>query len=270
VVYDSQPGTVRVVYVVPVDAEPWEEAKQRATEWLEDIQGFFADEMQRLGYAPKTFEIAKDERGELIFHEIPSPLRKKAFYRGRDYRKNCIKVAEDRGIQQAGDRVVCFHESCSMINGEVFGDGANSRSGYAFLGSLHLMLARREWMGDKTEFEGMLFPWISPEPMKRGMLKGRGSKLGDLSGSAFGIMAHELCHCFGPDEEKDDWENRRVNLMYRGCRRMRGYFRPDLTSDRCFLSKQSATVLDANNFFSTRNLKTKAITFTDVTPTPPR
>jgi hypothetical protein len=58
---------------VPVDAEPRREAKRRDTERLKDMQWFFADEMTRLGYGPKTFEIARDAGDELVFDQIDSP-----------------------------------------------------------------------------------------------------------------------------------------------------------------------------------------------------
>jgi hypothetical protein len=240
------------LYVVPEDAEPWEEAKRRAAEWLEDIQLYFADEMMRLGYGPRTFDIAKDVRGELLFHQISSHMPKTAFHSGRDYRKNCIKAAQISGLQPGSDRIVCFHESCSIKDGKVFGDGSSYSKGYSFLGSLHLKLAKREWLGDKTNYEGMVFSWISSEPVKRGMLKQRGSTLGELSGAEYGIMAHELCHCFGPRNENDDLDNRWTNLMYYGCRRMRG---PKLANERCRLSERSGAILNQSEFFTLRNLK---------------
>jgi hypothetical protein len=44
-----QPHTVRVIYIVPSDAKVWLVAKQHATEVLEDLQHFFADEMNLRG-----------------------------------------------------------------------------------------------------------------------------------------------------------------------------------------------------------------------------
>ena len=102
--HETQPLTVRVVYVVPSDAEPWREARQRATEWLEDIQWFFAEEMQRRGYGPKTFGIATDESGALVFHQIGSPLSKEEF-RNHAW-NNCKSAAGAHGLRSAHDVVV--------------------------------------------------------------------------------------------------------------------------------------------------------------------
>lgn len=266
-----QPHTVRVVYVVPADAEPWGEAKRRVTEWLEDIQWFFADEMERLGYGPKTFEIANDEDGALVFHQICSSLPKEEFGRGKEAVSNCKKAAQAHGLRSANDVVVYFYESYSITKGKVSDAGARggqkASGGEAFLSSLHLKMARREWMASDNEYDGEIFPWISSEPMKADTLSWnkRGRKLGDVGGSAFGIMAHELGHCFSLSNDRTEDSNRKGKLMGNGCRGMRGYFRPDLTDDFCVLSEQSAADLDMNPFFAERKLKQKSMSFSDGT-----
>jgi hypothetical protein len=264
--YRTQPSTVRVIYVVPIDSEPWGEAKHRATEWLEDIQWFFADQMERLGYGPKTFEIAKDKDGALIFEQINSPLRKEEFIKARA--NNCKSAAESLGLRSTNDIVVYFHESYSIISGEIFGLGARggqrNLGGEAFLSSLYLKVARREWIADDSGYNGAVFDWISPEPLKDETLrwnKRRGRTLGDVSGSAFGVMGHELGHCFGLSHDKTDDRNGRGNLMGTGCLGMRGYFRPDLTDDFCVLSERNAAILDKNSFFAVRKLKPKSASF---------
>ena len=267
--YRTQPFTVRVIYVVPVDAEPWGEAKHRATECLADIQWFFADEMKRLGYGPKTFEIANDECGALVFHQIRSPLTKEEFR--ENYWKKCKKVAQAYGLRSTNDVVVYFYESYTITSGEVSGAGARGKrrglGGEAFLSSLHLKLARREWIVNDNGYNGEVFDWISPEAMKGDTLSwhGRGRKLGDVSGSAFGVIAHELGHAFGLPDNSPPGRNRKGNLMGNGCRGMRGYFRPDLTDDFCVLSEQNAELLENKDFFAVRKLKPKSMSFSDET-----
>ena len=257
--------TVRVVYVLPSNVAPWDEAKRRANEWLEDIQWFFADEMKRRGYGPKTFQIATDKSGALVFHQINSALSKEDFQKSPV--NNCKKAAQAHALRDDNDIVVYFHESYSILRGKVSGAGARGgrrgHGGEAFLSSLHLKMARREWIADASGYERKVFEWISPEPMKANTLSwhGRGRQLGDISGSAFGIMAHELSHSFGLSHERTDDHNRRGNLMGNGCRGMRGYFRPDLTDDFCVLSEKNATVLDQSPFFAVRDLKSRSTAF---------
>jgi len=265
--YKHKPFTVRVIYVMPRDVEPWREAKRRAHEWLEDIQWFFADQMEKLDHGPKTFEIATDTRGELVFHQIKTSIPKEEFREYPAYVNNCKKAANNERLRSSNDVVVCFYEFYSIRNGKAFYAGARGRKrgigGEAFLSSLHLKMARREWIADNNGYDGKVFKWISQEQMKADTLSwhGRGKKLGDVAGSAFGMMAHELGHSFGLSHDNTNDRNRRGNLMYNGCRGMRGYFQPDLTDDFCVLSIRNAAALDENNFFDVRDLKPKSAIF---------
>jgi len=117
--YKHKPFTVRVIYVMPRDVEPWREAKRRAHEWLEDIQWFFADQMEKLDHGPKTFEIATDTRGELVFHQIKTSIPEEEFRESKDFVKNCNKVAKDNGLVSSNDIIVYFCESYSLRNGKV-------------------------------------------------------------------------------------------------------------------------------------------------------
>lgn len=78
-----QPHTVRVIYIVPSDAKEWLDAKQHATEVLEDLQHFFADEMNQRGHGPKTFEIARDAAMTFCLTQSTALLRKPNFKRIR-------------------------------------------------------------------------------------------------------------------------------------------------------------------------------------------
>jgi len=258
--------TVRVLYVLPSNVAPWDETKRRANECLEDIQWFFADEMERRGYGPKTFQIATDKSGALVFHQINSPVSKGDFQ--DDPVPNCKKAAQAHALRNDNDIVVYFHESYSIpiLRGKVSAGARGCRRGHggeAFLSSLHLKMARREWIADTSGYEGKVFEWIRPEPMKANILSwhGRGRQLGDISGSAYGVMAHELGHSFGLPDEEPPGRNRRGNLMGNGFRGMRGYFRSDLTDDFCVLSEKNAAVLDQSPLFAVRDLKPRSTAF---------
>lgn len=257
--------TVRVVYIVPRDAEPWEAIKKQITFCLEDIQWFFADEMSRHGYGPKSFEIARDNDGSVILDRINCTLTKSEFEISP-----CNKskgIAEGRKLRSTNDIVIYLLEDYSFPKGKnpsVVARGAQRGfGGEAFLSSFYVKLAIREWISNDMEYGGKVFDWIRPEPMSRDTLSwnGRGKKLGDVSGAAYGIMAHELGHAFGLHHDRNDDSNRRGNLMGNGCRGMRGYFRPDLTNDFCVLTKKDTAHLNGSRFFSKRNLKKKSLTF---------
>jgi len=112
------PNTVRVIYIVPKDAEEWADAKRRAIEVPKDLQDFFADEMNRLVHSPKTFEIARDGEGDLLFEVKPSPLEKAQFQ--TDYIWACQEVLDGGRPKGALDIEVCFFEGYSIVNGIAF------------------------------------------------------------------------------------------------------------------------------------------------------
>ena len=196
--------TVRVVYIVPRDAEPWEVIRKQITICLEDIQWFFADEMSQHGYGPKTFEIARSGDGSVILDRINCTLTKSEFEISPCNKSK--KIAEAKKLRSANDIVIYLLENYSFPKDKdptVVAGGAQRRfGGEVFLSSLYIKLAIREWINNDMEYGGKIFDWIRSEPMSRDTLSwnGRGRKLGDVSGAAYGIMAHAgsalVSHCF--------------------------------------------------------------------------
>jgi hypothetical protein len=262
---------VRVIYVVPKDAEPWGEAKERATELLEDLQHFFADEMDRLNYGQKTFEIARDTVGALIFHQIPSTRSKQDFqYRGetgKDARfVNCCKEAADvYGLRTLNDVVIYFFESYLIVHGVVSAGTRGGRAvpnrglgGEAFISSLNLKMARREWISSDIQYDSHIAD-LKGRPKWENRVSDR---LGDLSGGSYGITAHEFGHCLRAQHDRSADKR---SLMDGGYKFMRGNFRPDLTEarypksvPRCEVSKQTAQTLHGSGFFDVRELKPRS------------
>jgi hypothetical protein len=259
------PCTVRVIYIVPADAQPWLEVKQRATECLEDLQWFFADEMQRLGFGSMTFEIAMDEEGSLDFYQLKSDLIRDEFL--KNYYNSCKSTVSSYRLRNFNYITIYFYEAYSINNGIVndagCGGGQRGRGGEAFISSLQLKMARREWLTNNNNYGGEVFDWIDSEPMKNNTLSwnGRGLTLGDVSGSGFGIIAHELAHCFNLPPQEVGQRGSHGLLMGNGCRGMRGYFQPELTTDRCFLRPEDAEAFNRNGSFAKRELKSKSSAF---------
>jgi len=253
---------VRVIYIIPNHPhyKPWHEAMQRATEALENIQWFFADGMEQCGYGQKTFDIATDESGQIVFHQINSRFPPEAFTMstGREFVAMCNEEARRKGLFDLKYRTVFFVEAYSIANGVVSGErarGSKDRRG-AFLSSLHLKLARKEWLDNSDTYIGAILDGVSDQPLRP--WHGRGTEYGDLAGAGFGVIAHELAHSFGLSDERSDEKNQRVSLMGNGCSGMRGYFRPNLTQDRCVLMQYDANVLNSSEFFAIRTLKPKS------------
>jgi hypothetical protein len=254
-----RPYAVSAVYIIPSDAEPWRAAQRRATETLQDLQWFFADEMEFLGYEPKTFEIDYDNNRLVTFEVIRTELTRRDFGIGR---KQVIpKAMKLLPTLREEYRQVCFIESYSYVSGVLSGVIAGTTERRSYLSSLYLKVGLPAWLGRTEGYGGEIFPWISSEPMIQNTLswKGRGLELGDVSGAAFGTIAHELEHCFGPDHHAGNDERERMgHLMGSGDIKFRGVFRPDLTKYTCVLSKRDAEELNQSPFFGVRtDLKPK-------------
>jgi hypothetical protein len=258
--------SVRVIYIIPSDAVPWTGAKGCAMEVLEDLQWFFADEMARLGYGQRTFDIVRELDGSLLFHQINSPLGREQFIQAdrRQYPSRCRITAKKHGLCDDSNLTIYFVEAYSIIDGQVRANcsGWSRNGGEAFLSSLYLKMALRDWIADSTPYAGMQFEWIDPGPLPGNLRKWNNHRttLGDLSGAAYGVIAHELAHGFSvaPQERKG---GRYGPLMGSGHRGMRGYFRPDLTDDRCWLRPEDGQVLDDNQRLTIMELKSKSVVF---------
>jgi hypothetical protein len=259
-------SVVRVIYIVPSDAEPWPEAKGRATDVLEDLQWFFAEEMDRLSHGRKTFGIARDANGSLLFHQIKGEFAKKEFLEAskREYPKWCREAAMKCGLFDDSYITVYFIEAYNITSGKVSANcsGWARNGGEAFLSSFHLKVAICHWIADTSGYGRRVFDWIDLEPLAENLRVGknkRGPALGDLSGAGYGIIAHELAHCFNLPPQEKGKRGRTGPLMGVGQLGMRGYFRPDLTSDRCWLRIEDGQALKNSKSFDVRELKPKLI-----------
>lgn len=259
---------IRLIYIVPSDAEPWPEAKERAADVLEDLQWFFADQMNMLGHGPQTFDIARDTDGSLLFHQIDSPLVKDQFIEAnrRQYPARCRSATKRYGLCDDAYVKVYFVEAYSIIAGVVHANcgGWARNGGEAFLSSFHLKVTIRDWIADTSGYGGRVFNWIDSEPLAKNLRVGkneRGPALGDLSGAGYGIIAHELAHCFNPPPQEKGKRGRTGPLMGLGQLGMRGYFRPDLTSDRCWLRVEDGQAFSSNKSFAIRELKSRSVIF---------
>jgi len=263
---DKEPYTVRLLYVIPADRRAWPEARKRATEFLDDTQKWFALEMARYGYGPKTFDVARDTDGLVIFDIVETEEASGAFQEEALKAVGlCKSAAAARNLRANGDHDVVIYicESFRIDEGTGELSGAFARGGVfhgrreCFLSSAHLKLARREWCTSRGPYAGKVIPEISESPLpdvafrkNSGISRGQPYTLGQLSGKSYGTIAHELGHAFGLTEDnarKDGTDrNRKGYLMGNGFRGMQGYFAPDLTDDFCQVSERNAAVLEGS------------------------
>ena len=63
---------VRLIYLVPNDQDPQPNFDAKFDALIKETQEFFADEMERHGFARKTFRVEEDDNGDAIVHHITS------------------------------------------------------------------------------------------------------------------------------------------------------------------------------------------------------
>jgi hypothetical protein len=91
----TPPKKLHIVYFTPSDRDPASNYEQRLTAILEDIQGFYGNNMKRLGFGPKTFTLPRDPQGQLIIHLVRGREPESAFPRWRD--RNGGNTGDPRG-----------------------------------------------------------------------------------------------------------------------------------------------------------------------------
>ena len=61
---------VKVVYFVSKDREPQKDIDTKIRELIEDVQKFYADQMENYGYGRKTFRLETDANGKTVVHRV--------------------------------------------------------------------------------------------------------------------------------------------------------------------------------------------------------
>ena len=238
------PLAVRVVYVVPADAQPWLDVQARATQVVEVIQQFISVEMKRHGYGERTFRIDRNASGSVHFTQYESKHRKDRFEKRSATALHLVKEVAGGPEQIFAELFVI--EAYSIQDGVVSGDISGYSKRRACVSSLHLKAAVREWIDRDDEFFGQVFPWISPEPILE--WENRRGQLSEVAGACFGVIAHELIHSFGPDNHNKAVDidiSSSENIMGTG-RNMRAYLRGENSAGKCVLSKHAAKLVADN------------------------
>lgn len=105
---------LHVVLWTPSDREPAPQYRERLSAILHDIQGFYAKEMERNGFGPRTLRF--DEAGGLIKIHLVKGAKPYANYQtesGGEIRKDCVAPLKAAGIDPEKETIVIF---CNMSN----------------------------------------------------------------------------------------------------------------------------------------------------------
>ena len=106
---------LHIVYWTPADREPAPQYRERLSKILTDIQSFYAREMERVGFGPRTLRFDPTADGFVRIHLVrgQNPYAHYGRKSGNDIRGECISTLREAGIDAAKETVVIF---CNMSN----------------------------------------------------------------------------------------------------------------------------------------------------------
>ena len=106
---------LHIVLWTPKDREPAPQYRERLTKILTDIRGFYAREMERVGFGPRTFGLDMAEDKLLHIHLVrgAGPYSDYKTESGQQIRAECVPVLKSAGLDAAKETIVIF---CNMAN----------------------------------------------------------------------------------------------------------------------------------------------------------
>lgn len=106
---------VHLVLWTPRDREPAPRFRERLSGIFKDIQSYYAREMERLGFGPRTIGLDLAEDGLVRVHLVRGlkDYAEYAVHSGGDIRKECLPVLEALGLKPDEETLVIF---CNMSN----------------------------------------------------------------------------------------------------------------------------------------------------------
>ena len=110
---ESERRILHLVYWTPSDRDPADQYRQRLTRVMRHIQKFFADEMQRIGFGPRTIGLQKDDDGLLKIHLVTGarPFADYNKQSGDRVRDECRPVLRKANINPDRETILIF---CNM------------------------------------------------------------------------------------------------------------------------------------------------------------
>lgn len=205
---------LHVVLWTPADREPAPRYRERLDAILNDIRDFYAREMNRIGFGPRTLKFDHDADGMIRIHVVRG-AKPYAHYRtesGHEIRNECLRPLRAAGIEPDKETLVIF---CNMSNWDPDKTTISQNSPY-YAGGTHRN--GTAWQVDSPILD--LAGLDKKEPKVRDGQYGHIS-IGRYNSIFIGGIAHELGHALGLPhnrERKDEREAFGTALMGSGNR----------------------------------------------------
>ena len=106
---------LHVVLWTPADREPAPQFRERLSAILRDIRKFYAREMERNGFGPRTIQFDEAGNGLINIHLVKGakPYASYQTESGGEIRKECVEPLKAKGIDPDQETIVIF---CNMSN----------------------------------------------------------------------------------------------------------------------------------------------------------
>jgi len=259
-------ATVRAAYVIPSNRSPQSNGVSSMQKLLSLWQSWYRDQMGRYGFNGKTFEFETESDGTTPRIYVVNVFETDAALRGTDGFDEFNKVsaaARKAGLQVGGAKQVwllvpethLLLPDSSVVGGIYLGAGGGSgdAGGTAIVDSTALARFAPSMLTNDVLFDGSIWPEIGPYPLRKATTFPwfEGESFSSIGSAAQGGALHELSHAFGLSHDYRNDSNFNGNLMFNGCRGLRGNLYPArYPSDYVRLSYAAALALNSSRYFN--------------------
>ncbi|MDR3401607.1 MAG: NPCBM/NEW2 domain-containing protein [Chthoniobacter sp.] len=249
------PHLLHVVYFTPADRDPEPRYRERLEAILEDIRAFYRDGMERAGFGPKTFDLARDAEGKLIIHLVKGREPESAYPRSPGGKQSDIRDASTRdkilresradleiaGITPDNETILYF---CNLA---------------AWDSQARTFRHHSPFIGHWTQTNGLCYAVdtviqnLADLPKKEPVLHDAewgNESLGRFNTIFIGGIAHELGHAFGLPHGGERWDEKARGISIMGGGNF--HYREELRGEGpgAFLTMASALKLASRPLFS--------------------
>ncbi len=181
---------LHIVCWTPSDRDLPADYHPRLTRMMEHIRGFYAREMDRLGFGASSFNLKFDDQKQLVLHTVSGKhdTSHYAVRSGYEIRNECLPTLRQAGIDAGQETILIF---CNLATWDEEERRFTHKSPYYAGGSFRGGTA---WQLDSPELDSKNL--TLKQPMIRDGQYGRIS-LGKHNSIFIGGIAHELGHALG-------------------------------------------------------------------------